>query len=75
MPTDKPETSDRSQLREQAISRWDNEGGAGPCGPQEPSSPAKEEWDVPEMSNADQVQLRIRMIARKCGDHLTRRSF
>lgn len=63
MPNDNLETSDPSQLREKAISRWDNEGGAGPCGPQDLSSPSKVHRDVPEMSNADLVQLRIRVIA------------
>lgn len=63
MPNDNPETSDRSKLREKAISRWENEGGAGPCGPQESSLPTNVHWDVPEMSNADLVQLRIRVIA------------
>ena len=31
----KPESLDPSQQRQMALSRWDNEGGAGPSGPQE----------------------------------------
>ena len=63
MPNGNPETPDRAKLRQKAISRWDNEGGAGPHGPQELVAPREEQWDVPELSNADLVQLRIRVIA------------
>lgn len=35
MPDESPNSSSPSQLREKALSRWDNEGGAGPDGPQE----------------------------------------
>lgn len=35
MPDESPNRSSPSQLREKALSRWDNEGGAGPDGPQE----------------------------------------
>lgn len=64
MANEKPEASDRSQLRQSAISRWDNEGGAGPRYPQDPTIPGTaEQWDVPDLSNADLVQLRIRVIA------------
>ena len=34
MPDLKPDSLDPSQQRQAALSRWDNEGGAGPCGPQ-----------------------------------------
>jgi hypothetical protein len=27
---------DRERMRRKAIARWENEGGAGPCGPQVP---------------------------------------
>jgi hypothetical protein len=58
-----PETSDRSQQRQTAISRWDYEGGAGPCGPQEGSDfQVGPKNDVP-LSNTELVQLRIRVIA------------
>jgi tellurite resistance-related uncharacterized protein len=35
MPDELPDRPNPSQLRERALSRWDNEGGAGPDGPQE----------------------------------------
>jgi len=49
--------------RHAALSRWDNEGGAGPCGRQNTRPYIPEEWDIPDLSNADLVQLRIRVIA------------
>ncbi len=35
MPDESPNRPSPSYLREKALSRWDNEGGAGPDGPQE----------------------------------------
>lgn len=46
-----------------ALSRWDDEGGAMPCGPQETLAAACEKWDIPALSDAELIQLRIRMIA------------
>jgi hypothetical protein len=46
-----------------ALSRWDNEGGAGPCGPQEGQTSAAAQSEVPELTNAELVQLRVRVIA------------
>lgn len=63
MPNDKPETSNASKLRQMAISRWDNEDGAAPCGPQEASSADEAPYEVPDLSNSDLVQLSIRVIA------------
>ena len=63
MPNENPGASDRSRLRQMAISRWDNEGGAGPGSPPDLAIQGAEHWDVPELSNADLVQLRIRVIA------------
>jgi hypothetical protein len=34
MIDEKPDLSKASQQRQRALSRWDNEGGAGPLGPQ-----------------------------------------
>ena len=45
------------RLRERALARWDNEGGA------EPASPRQTALPVPELSNAELVQLRVRVIA------------
>ena len=49
--------------RPAALSRWDNEGGAGPCGNQGSAAATPEGSDLPDLSNSDLVQLRIRVIA------------
>ena len=59
----KPDLSDPSRQRQMALSRWDNEGGAGPCGPQKGQTFADAQFEVPELTNAELVQLRIRVIA------------
>ena len=59
----KPESLASSQQRQMALSRWDNEGGAGPCGPQEGRISAEAQSEVPELTNAELVQLRVRVIA------------
>jgi hypothetical protein len=56
----KPHPSRQHQM---ALSRWDNEGGAGPRGPQEGSIPGDVQSEVPQLTNAELVQLRVRMIA------------
>ena len=58
MPDKKPDFVDPSQQRHMALSRWDNEGGAGPRGPQAPGDVQSE---VP-LTNTELVQLRIRVI-------------
>jgi len=59
-----PGLSGRATLREKALSRWDNEGGAGREGPQEGSSTSEAESDRhPQLTNAELVQLRVRVIA------------
>ena len=63
MPDDKPVALTPAELRQMVLSRWDNEGGAGPCGPQADLTSGKEQWDVPDLTNAELVQLRIRVIA------------
>ena len=45
-----------------ALSRGDNEGGAGPS-PQESLVSDETQSDIPELTNAELVQLRIRVIA------------
>jgi hypothetical protein len=54
---------ERSQLRARALSRWDNEGGAGPDGPQEVRIPSDIAAAVPQLGNAELVQLQVRVIA------------
>ena len=57
MPHQNSESSSEALQRQQALSRWDNEGGAGPA-----VAPAsnREQVPTPDMSNADLVALRIR---------------
>lgn len=57
-----PNFIDSSQQRQSALSRWDNEGGAGPS-PQESLVSDETQSDIPELTNAELVQLRIRVIA------------
>ncbi|MBA3897511.1 MAG: hypothetical protein H0X36_10350 [Sphingomonadaceae bacterium] len=47
---------DPSELRRRVLSRWDNEGGAI-------ASAHGTHMDVPDLTNAELVQLRIRVIA------------
>lgn len=49
--------------KDKALSRWEDEGGAMPCGPQEALAAACDEWDIPPLSDAEIIQLRIRVIA------------
>ncbi|MDB5558878.1 MAG: hypothetical protein JWQ36_1812 [Enterovirga sp.] len=53
---DKPGRSEPTQLRDLALSRWDNEGGAGPPEGLQPA-------EIPELTNVELVQLRVRVIA------------
>ncbi len=59
----KPDSLEPSQRRQAALSWWDSEGGAGPCGRQEDRIPAEAQSEVPELTNAELVQLRVRVIA------------
>ena len=60
MPDEKSEALSSSQQRQSALSRWDNEGGAGPYGSQKRGLELNE---IPPLTNAELVQLRIRVIA------------
>ena len=63
MPGKKPDFVDPSQQQQMALSRWDTEGGAGPSGPQEGSTSGDVQSKVAPLTNAELVQLRIRVIA------------
>lgn len=52
-----------SKQRGRALSRWDNEGGAGPNGPQKSLTLAGKQSDVSPLTDVEIVQLRIRVIA------------
>jgi hypothetical protein len=63
MPDKEPDSTASSRQRQMALSRWDNEGGAGPGGPQGGSASAEAQSATPALTNAELVQLRIRVIA------------
>ena len=63
MPDDDPDVSRASELRLRALSRWDDEGGAGPAGPQEGETFAKAPPNIPNLTDAELIQLRVRVIA------------
>ncbi len=52
-----------STQRQRALSRWDTEGGAGPCGPQEASTSTEDRIPIPENGPAELGALHIRVIA------------
>ncbi len=56
MPDARPPV-DPLELRRRALSRWDDEGGEPASAPHLPHS------EIPEMTNAELVQLRVRVIA------------
>ena len=62
MPNESPDMQSPSELCLKALSRWDNEGGAGPHGSQEHSLDVALS-KVPPLSNAELVQLQVRVIA------------
>jgi hypothetical protein len=55
--------SDQSSLRERALSRWENEGGAADDHARSGFGSGKEPAATPDLTGAELVQLRIRMIA------------
>jgi hypothetical protein len=62
MPDKEPDSAALRQ-HQMALSRWDNEGGAGPAGPQAGAVSAEAQSEIPQLTNAELVQLRIRVIA------------
>jgi hypothetical protein len=63
MPRENSDTPSDWIQRQRALSRWDNEGGAGPDGPATVSAPDNERIPIPQLTNAELVTLRIRVIA------------
>jgi hypothetical protein len=49
--------------RDKALARWDNEGGAGPQGPQRQDMPTDILDGTPAPMHAELLQLRVRVIA------------
>ena len=62
MPDQIPEMQSDAQRRLKALSRWDNEGGAGPDGSQVHSLDI-DQSAIPPLTNAELVKLRVRVIA------------
>ena len=58
-----PNAVDARQLRQRALSRWDNEGGATLGGHPQGMISAAAQSEVPPLTNPELVQLRIRVIA------------
>ena len=65
-------SSEFARLREQAFSRWDNEGGAGAGGREHPASTGTA--DAPPLSNAELVQLQTDLAAFKSSRFVKERS-
>ena len=63
MPNQNPDVQSASELRLKALSRWDNEGGAGPDGSQERYPRRQTAPDIPNLTDAELIQLRVRVIA------------
>ena len=63
MPHATTKPSERQSLREAALARWDNEGGAGPVGPQQDTHANEPPDTPPALTDAELVQLQIRVIA------------
>ncbi|MBA3623031.1 MAG: hypothetical protein H0W48_00885 [Methylibium sp.] len=63
MPDEHPTPMSRSQLRSLALSRWENEGGAPEHRAHDPRVADHMPSDHPQLTNAELVQLRIRVIA------------
>src|SRR5665213_2272218 len=63
MPRENSDSPSDGNQRQRALSRWDNEGGSGPDGPATVSAPDNERVAIPELTNAELVTLRIRVIA------------
>jgi hypothetical protein len=61
MPRENSDSSNDWNQRQRALSRWDNEGGAVPDRPA--AAPDNARMAIPELTNAELVTLRIRVIA------------
>ena len=63
MTQKKPDVLEHERVRLRALSRWDNEGGAIPRGTEGALTFGDAPPEVPQLTNAELVQLRIRVIA------------
>jgi len=63
MPRENSDISSERDQRQRALSRWDDEGGAGADGLTSASALDTEGMEIPDLTNAELVTLRIRVIA------------
>jgi hypothetical protein len=63
MPDGKQHFLDPWQKYEMTLSRWDNDGGAGSSRKHEDLISGEVQSEIPQLTNAELVQLRIRVIA------------
>ncbi len=63
MPDKKLDFVDPSQQRQMALSRWGSDGGGAPGRPQGDPISGDVQPEVPRLTDAELVQLRIRVIA------------
>jgi len=61
--TTTPQHTPYKSGKKQALSEWDYEGGAGSDGPKESTAGLHTAHDIPELTNTELVQLRVRVIA------------
>src|SRR5579859_1545463 len=59
----RPHSLAASQQRRKALSRWENEGCAKPLSGHASSTSGEVQSEAPQLTNAELVQLRIRVIA------------
>jgi hypothetical protein len=62
MSEDAPRSTDQ-QSRQLLLSIWDDDGGAGRCGPKESTVHPVKDPIIPDLTNTELVQLRVRVIA------------
>jgi hypothetical protein len=63
MPNRRSNPQNAAELRLKALSRWENEGGAGPAGPQDGETAVKASLGISALGDAELIQLRVRVIA------------
>lgn len=63
MPDKKPHSVTATKQYQMALSRWETDGGAASRDPQASSISGVVQPEIPELTNAELVQLRIRVIA------------
>jgi hypothetical protein len=63
MPGQSSDSTDDPNQRQRALSRWDNEGGAGPCGLQTDPTSTEDPIPMPTNGPAEVAALHVRVIA------------